>query len=333
MKLDDLACQATADLHEAARAAEIVPIDSVRWHRRVWFAAPAVVALVALVAVAVMLLPGPSGPPVATPTTSETTTTTAQTSTTTTSAVMPWLEPGTSWIRGGLSGVYDDSGERIEDIEFLSIGLLGGGRASAWDGDTGFVVVSERVLWFSGGEAVETDLPVGPIVEVVTFGGVPIVGIGSVDATGATTWFDLTSGEQVEPPESARTMDGDTFEAGGLAAFIDFPDWTGVQRGEGGEPIAPFDLPELVVTAEDEELLRFPIGSEERPYGLLHDFDGRRVVVSVEPHEPALGPRTVWIIDLECADCTFRVESDGPEWFDLVGTLEREGDLVSPILP
>jgi hypothetical protein len=332
VKLDDLARQATADLHEATRAAEIVPIDSVRWHRRMWLAAPAAATLGALVAVAVMLLPGPSGPPVATtPTTSETTTTTVQTSTT--AAVVPWLDPGTSWIRGGLSGVYNDSAELIEDVEFQSIGLLGGGRASAWDGATGFVVVSEQVIWFRDGEAVETDLPVGPLVEVVTVGGVPIVGIDSVDATGTTTWFDLTSGEQVEPPESARTVDGDRYEVDGLAAFIDLPDWTGVQRGEGGEPIPPFDLPELVVTAGDEELLRFPIGSVERPYGLLHDFDGRRVVVSVEPHEPALGPRTVWIIDLECADCTLRVESDGPEWFDLVGTLKREGDLVSPVLP
>lgn len=337
MNLDDRARQAAAELHEAARTAEIVAFDSVRWHRRVLLAAPAA-ALVALVAMAVLLLPGPSSPPVGPPTTSDVTTsdvttTTAQTSTTSNAAIVPWLEPGTLWIRGGLSGVYDDSGALIEDVDFLSIGLLGGGRASAWDGDIGFVAISEKVLWFRDGEAVETDLPVGPIVEVVTVGGVPIVGIGPVDASGTTTWFDLSSSEPAEPPESARTVDGATFEAGGLVTFIDFPDWTSVSRGEGGELIPPFDLPELVVTDGAEELLRVAIGSEERPYALLHDFDGRRVVFSVEPYEPALAPRTVWIVDLECASCTVRVESDGPEWFDLVGTLAREGNLVYPTFP
>lgn len=334
MKLDDLARQATSDLLQAAHAAEIAPIDTVRRHRQMWIAAPAVAALVALVAVSVMLLPGGSAPPVATASTIGATTTTLPSSTTTTAAAGdPWLEPGTSWIRGGLNGVYDDSGELITDLEFSGIGILGGGRASAWDGDQGFVVVTDQVLWFGEGGLVETDLPVGPIVEVERVAGVPVVGIGSLVATGPTTWFDLTTGAETTAPESSRTLDGVTYQAGGLATFIELPDWTGVTRGEAGEPIPPFDLPELVVMGEGEELIRLAIGSEQRPYAQVHDFDGRRIIVSAEPHEPALGPRTVWVIDLECAECTVRIESDGPEWFDLVGTLEREGELRLPILP
>ena len=79
---------------------------------------------------------------------------------------------------------------------------------------------------------------------------------------------------------------------------------------EGGRPLAPVPVTDLVVTGPDGER-RLPLTTDERPFATLHDFDGRRVLVSIEPYEPALPPRLFTIIDLECETCDVRFESPG----------------------
>jgi hypothetical protein len=44
-------------------------------------------------------------------------------------------------------------------------------------------------------------------------------------------------------------------------------------------------------------------------------------------------PTTVWIIDLECSECTEKVETPSLEYFDLIGVVPPEGELVQPQLP
>lgn len=108
-------------------------------------------------------------------------------------------------------------------------------------------------------------------------------------------------------------------------------------------PIAPprsvaIDQPEpgapsvLVVEENGNEVLRVPVGTPEEPLLIVHSFDGRRVIVSREPAE-APGPRTVFVIDLECADCTEVILTTGPDSFDLVAVVESEGPIVQPALP
>ena len=137
----------------------------------------------------------------------------------------------------------------------------------------------------------------------------------------------------MEAPSGASTTDGETFSVADRSVTIEDPDWSDVEHDEAGGPIPPFDLPELVVSEGGREVLRLPVGSEGRPYVDIHDFDGRRLVIAAQPQEPATPPTTVWIIDLECADCTQMIETPGPEYFDLIGVLPQEGDVVQPALP
>ena len=115
----------------------------------------------------------------------------------------------------------------------------------------------------------------------------------------------------------------------GRWAGIDQPNWSGVEMSPEGMPVPPYPLPELVVTDDaGAELARIELGTFDAPIATLHDFDGRRLIVSVEALEPASGARTVYLVDLECADCTEVWQTEGPDSFDLVGTLPTEGAVV-----
>ncbi|MBK5266331.1 MAG: hypothetical protein JJE47_02770 [Acidimicrobiia bacterium] len=213
------------------------------------------------------------------------------------------------------------------------------GRPSAWDEDGGVVTFGDDGLlrWMRpGGESFPT-LPsqaIAEIVEVVKKNNGYVVGARLARSVNTIIWFELESGTLTDPPTLARTLDGLTFSAGGRTATIAPPDWSNVQLGEGGEPIPPYDLPELLVTADDgTELLRVPVGTTDRPFVEIHDFDGRRLILSAVPQEPGLPPQTVWIIDLECSGCTEMMATGGPVWFDLIGTLTSTGDVVEPSLP
>jgi hypothetical protein len=87
------------------------------------------------------------------------------------------------------------------------------------------------------------------------------------------------------------------------------------------------------VTEDGKEVLRMAVGTERRPYVFIQDFDGRRLILTAWPYEPALPPSTVWIIDLECGDCTQVFETTGTEYFDLIGTVASEGPVVAPTIP
>jgi hypothetical protein len=244
----------------------------------------------------------------------------------------PFSLDGVEWTGGDLQEVRSNSGT------VLARGRFGfPGRAIAWDGNAGVVTFGEDGLrWFT--EDGETAMPVpresiGELVEVVAVDDGHTVGARLSDGSN-TIWFELGTGRLTEAPASARSLDGVTFSAAGRSATINLPDWRDVKRGEGGEPISPFDLPELVVSSHDgAELLRISVGTSDRPYVQIHDFDGRRLIVSAVPNEPASPPQTVWIIDLECGDCTEIFETGGPVWFDLIGTLESGGPVVQPALP
>ncbi len=237
----------------------------------------------------------------------------------------------TQWITGSFDRITNDQGRTLAWIPFSFAG-----RNTAWDGDKGLVAVQDGgggVLWITPAGTTEVPLPMTDIVvvDVAMVGDRHVMGVRPLG--GAASWHELETGVQVDPPIGPRTLDGEAFTVGERTATIEDPDWSTVERDEAGGPIAPFDLPELVVTDRDREVLRVPVGTEQRPYVEIHDFDGRRLVLAAMPQEPASPPTTVWIIDLECADCTQVIETGSPQWFDLVGTVESEGDVVAPRLP
>ncbi|MDH4118176.1 MAG: hypothetical protein OEX04_12695 [Acidimicrobiia bacterium] len=234
-----------------------------------------------------------------------------------------------SWIAGGLDRITDASGEVIARFDpYTNLG-----RLTLWDGDTGLILADERgVVWLR--PASDPRVVLDPGVAEMLIGAAVVDGrhvVGTaVAGSGVVRWFELETGAETTAPEGARTYDHQTFSAQGRRAFIVAPDWSGVERGEAGEPLPPFDLPRLVVedAATGEDLLDIPVGTEERPYASIHDFDGRRIVLVAVPNEPASPPQTAWIVDLECSDCTERIEDGGPTWYDLVGELTSEGPVV-----
>ena len=335
MNLDQIARDAARDARQAGREMPIVPIGRLRRRRLLLTITPLVaVGLAAWVAILLFSLPSENATPPAdtrpTPTTvDEPTASTTLPPTTTTADQVPVLDA--DWVRGTYQQIVDDQGEVLYEFPFT---IPDGRRNTAWDGDDGFVALNESGLVWMRPEGRQTiDVPQGSIVDIaVTEAGTHVIGIASME-DGSVSWVELETGNEVEAPSGASTTDGETFSVADRSVSIEDPDWSDVERDEAGGPIPPFDLPELVVSEGDREVLRLPIGSEGRPYVDIHDFDGRRLAIAAQPQEPALPPTTVWIIDLECADCTQTIETPGPEYFDLIGVLPQEGDVVQPALP
>ncbi len=251
----------------------------------------------------------------------------------------PFSLSGVQWIGS------DHQTIRLQTGNVLARGrYLFPGRGTAWDGEAGVVTFGNSgntpsgevdVQWLLPGD--QTDATRigfnGEVFEVAKSEGGPVFGIRNFDGSGTISWYLVETGQRTDPPSTARTLDGQTFTAQGRTATIALPDWSNVERGEAGEPLSPYELPELVVTSQDgTELLRMVVGTNDRPYVRIHDFDGRRLILDSTPQEPASPPQTVWIIDLECADCTREFKTPGPFWFDLIGTSETAGAVVQPIL-
>ncbi len=339
MNLDQMAREAVGDAQQAGRKMPIVPMERLRRRRLLRSVAPLIaVGLATWVAILVISLPSENATPPAdgepTPTSIVTaTTTTVQPTTTavpTTTAPQIASPPDAEWVRGTVEQIFDDQGEVLH--EFPQTVLFG--RNTAWDGGDGFVALTwDGLIWMRPDGLQTIAMAQGSILEVVvTEAGAHVVGV--MDAEDRTVrWVEMETGNEVEAPTEATTIDGKTFSVGDRSVTIEEPDWSDVERDEAGGPIPPFDLADLVVTENGTEVLRLPVGSEQRPYMEIHDFDGRRLVIAALPQEPAVPPSTIWIIDLECADCTQRLDTPSLEYLDLIGVLPPEGDVVQPVLP
>ncbi len=240
-----------------------------------------------------------------------------------------------AWVRSvAYTGLFGS-----DDVQSLPLDIRSGPKSIAWDGQAGFVYVTnnDELRWVTAdGDRLVLDLAGGemfdeqPLLDVVTVDGSAADGsvfavFGSND--GVPVWIDAANGAVVNEEELGTnhvfdTGAGLTITVDGVSIFIEDPDWSEVDRGEIGEPLWPFALPVLVVQDVDgSDLVRMEVGSELEPIGRIHDFDGQRLIFSVEPYEPALPSRTVHVLDLGCAECATVVVSDGPaDWFDLIGT-------------
>lgn len=335
MKLDQYAREAASDAKEAGRAMPIVPIEKLR-RRRLYLIAPMAAAGIAASVFAVVFLLQAIGPqqpaeelPPVTTIDAVTTTTTPGTTTIPTTAPPAVVLPDANWVRGTAEQIVDDQGTVLHEFPMTILY----GRNTAWDGGEGFVALTEsELIWIRPQGRQSIDAPFGSILDVaVTETGTHVVGIREAESR-EIRWLELESGDEVAAPPTALTTDGKTFTFGDRTATIVDPDWSDVEKDETGFPLRPFDLPELVVTERGVEVLRITVGSEDRPFVEIHDFDGRRLIIGALPVEPAVPPSTVWIIDLECGECTEVIETPSLEYFDLIGVVTSEGAVVEPEL-
>jgi hypothetical protein len=332
VNLDQMAREAAQDAKEAARAMPIVPVEKLRGRRIARLAAP-VLGLAAVIWVVVVSVIPPSGDilvidPVAPSSTIETTPTTIAPDPSTLPEAPATIDA--QWVRGGANQIRDDEGVVLYEYPLTILY----GRNTAWDGGEGFVALTgSGLIWLRPSGQDTVNAPFGSIVDVsISERGTHIVGIDPFDGE-VVVWVELETGDETTRPNESKTLDGVTFTVGDRMATIEAPDWSDAEVDEIGRPLPPFDLPTLVVTEGGEEVLRLEVGGDQLPHVNIHDFDGRRLILGAEPFEPAVPPVTAWIVDLECAGCTQRVDTETLEYFDLIGVLPSGGPVVTPDLP
>ncbi|GIU92736.1 MAG: hypothetical protein KatS3mg011_1642 [Acidimicrobiia bacterium] len=138
---------------------------------------------------------------------------------------------------------------------------------------------------------------------------------------GSPYWVDVETGQPTEPdtPGVVVLPDPTTtpvwYARNGLAAVVTPPE---VSYDDEGQPVEVEAPARLIIGPSDTIIIRegamsvnfagphlfdISVSTLESPWARLHDFDGRRIIVSRGPFEPALPEETFLYIDLGCGDC------------------------------
>ncbi len=194
--------------------------------------------------------------------------------------------PAALWFRNHYEGLADDRGRfyrhRIE-VDYA------GPMVRTPQGDIYFVQ-DQQLLVLAPGQVdpapVEVDGPVGYLLEL--------------DSSGQVAWLDsggafrrLDGGPATPGPAAERTaINGWTARLSASQAIRD------PSNGMVEEVTEPARLEILDPTGTVART--FTVGGSSATEVGLEDFDGRRVIVSRAPEEPAAGPTQMLLIDLAC---------------------------------
>ena len=243
---------------------------------------------------------------------------------------------------GVIVGTYPDSlvvqgGKyRLPEPAPLQTALaIYGMESVAWvDGTDGLVYLDslgQVHLIDAAGDAVIFDAPstdqfgLPQLIDVMEVEGRPLV---AIMADARLRWFDLDGTEAPGPVPSPITHDEFgrilSLSAGGRTVTLVQPDY---RVDEDGQPTGAF-APASLEIVDGDRTVAIEVGTEAEPWTTLQAFDGRRVVVTREPLEPASADRTVLVIDLECSSC-LQILSTGPSSVDLIGAERSTGPVVA----
>jgi len=287
-----------------------------RWQRPVFVALASAVAVIVVVGAALLTLrPGASDnttPPAtnttAVPTTAVPDTTAASTTqpATTEAAVLDLSSD--SWVMQTTSGIVTSTSGRVifETAPFLGMPNL------ARDHLGGIAFIDESGLWWWQAGVSEPRLVLfipsvaaGQMIEVIPTADGPAARMTIWQPDKTELFVNLKTGEEIDPINGSIEIaeDGTTTitAANGLIAAVTQPD---VTRDGDGLVDGVIEPAHLVVERDGEPVLNIRIGSEYEAWARIHDFDGRYLIVSVGPYEPAVPTETFYVIDLACADCT-----------------------------
>ncbi len=243
--------------------------------------------------------PGTTTSPTVVPPTTNAPATTQPAVTTTTAA------PGVDfadlpWVLHTIEGITDPSGTVLFDTDPLL-----GGENLVRDRDGGIFFTDTFGLWWWPAGEEDPDLVLDGsffrLIEAIPTASGPVVRIADV----ADRYFDVTNLSEVAPLEGAVETTDDfgliQHATNGLSATVTQPEVTLSFEGFPDDVIEPAHL---LISRDGETLLDLRIGGPVEAFARLHDFDGRRVIVSRGPYEPALPPETFFVIDLACPECT-----------------------------
>jgi hypothetical protein len=228
----------------------------------------------------------------------DTTTTTVARPTTTTSApttttsTPPIDENG--WMALGPEGLRTWKGEVVRSEATTGWNTLARDRS----GGVAFLA-DGRLWWLPAGErAPMVVAPVdGDLIEVIATADGPVARIGLCPSVHVR----LTDGATIVGPEDSKvdvscTTGATTWHAvNGLAARITGP---GVVLDDEDQIVGIEDVAHLEIDHDGTEVLSVPVGGFYEAYVRIHDFDGRRVLISRGPFEPAMPEESYFLIDL-----------------------------------
>lgn len=206
---------------------------------------------------------------------------------------------GSAWVAHGLNGIRLDDGTGIWQTQPFPVDV-------ARDHQGGLVFTDSTGLWwYPAGEA-EPFLITEDTAQLVSVISSPT---GPVVMTlGGPSFYSLSDGEQVDAPENVPVVvPSETpwlwewTAANGLKARVTDPE---VNTDQEGQPTDVLEPAHLIVTKDDEVLIDVAISTNDEAWLRIHDFDGRRLILSRGPFEPAMPDETFLLIDLSTGNVT-----------------------------
>lgn len=270
----------------------------------------------------------PVGDPTTTTRPSDSTTTQPVATTSTTELAATLDLSGARWVTHGPDGIHSSDGTSILQTQPFPAGI-------ARDHMGGLVFTDSRGLWWlPSGQADPAliDETTSELIGVVDTTDGPVVMVWD----GGPVYYDLESGELTEePPDPRIEVQPDEpwvtrrTAGNGLTAWITDPD---VEIDQEGQPSEIHEPAHLVVARDGETLFDIPIGSVYEEWARLHDFDGRTLIVSRGPHEPAMPEETYLVIDLAEGDITGSFLAGGTQATLVGADIDWDGPVRTPDL-
>jgi hypothetical protein len=240
-----------------------------------------------------------------TPSTTAAPTTTAGPSSTEASTTTTTTAPGLDlsdrrWVLHTIDGIEDDAGTLLFDSDPLL-----GETNLVRDHEGGIVFTDTFGLWWWRSGETDPDLVLDGaflrLIEAIPTANGPVVRLAGAD----DRYVDIANLVEVAPIPGGVEIGEDFSEVrrayNGLTATVTQPEVTLDPEGFPDQVVEPAHL---IVTRNGEVQLDLRIGGPVEAYARIHDFDGRRLIVSRAPYEPALPPETYLLVDLACDGCT-----------------------------
>lgn len=232
------------------------------------------------------------------------------------------------WVTHGLDGIRLDDGTLIWETEPFP-------AAIARDRDGGLVFTDSAGLWWFQAGSIEPER-VGDEnpYEVVAVAASPTGPVAMIWGAGPS-FYSLNGGSTVEaPPNPPVAISSQPpfliwTAANGLSAWVTEPD---VERDAEDQPAKILEPAHLVVAEGEEVLVDTRIADPAQAWATIHDFDGRRLIVSRGPHEPAMPEESFLLVDLASGDATEIFRAGGTKATFTGADTDWDGPVRSPEL-
>lgn len=235
---------------------------------------------------------------------------------------------GVVWVTHGPDGLRLDDGGLIWATQPFPAGV-------ARDREGGLVFTDLAGLWWFPKGAVEPTLvkeDVDGLVAVVDGSDGPIAMMWD----GGPVYFQLGAGELADGPAQPKVeVSPETpwvwkwTAANGFSAWVTEPEVEWDAEGQPGEILEPAHL---VVAAGDEILVDVRVGGVHDAWATIHDFDGRTLILSRGPYEPAMPEETFLVIDLARGEVTASFIAGGTRGTLTGDDVEWNGPVQTPDL-